>query len=102
MDGEFIAEEQVGVAKGVAGGNIIIQGETQAVTLAAARRAVEAIADMPGVVTPFPGGVVRSGSKVGSKYKALARLDATTPSAPRSAVACRRNSSTAPSAPTKS
>lgn len=71
MDGEFIAEEQVGVAKGVAGGNIIIQGETQAVALAAARRAAESIADMPGVVTPFPGGVVRSGSKVGSKYKAL-------------------------------
>ena len=71
MDGEFIAEQQVGVSKGVAGGNIIIQGETQAVTLAAARRAVESIADMAGVVTPFPGGVVRSGSKVGSKYKAL-------------------------------
>ena len=71
MDGEFLVEEQLGVAKGIAGGNIIIQGATQAVTLAAARRAVESIADMPGVITPFPGGVVRSGSKVGSKYKAL-------------------------------
>jgi formylmethanofuran--tetrahydromethanopterin N-formyltransferase len=71
MDGEFIAEEQIGVAKGIAGGNIIIQGETQAAALTAARRAVESIAHMPGVITPFPGGVVRSGSKVGSKYKAL-------------------------------
>lgn len=71
MDGEFLVEEQLGIAKGIAGGNIIIQGGTQAETLAAARRAVESIADMPGVITPFPGGVVRSGSKVGSKYKAL-------------------------------
>ena len=26
---------------------------------------------MPGVITPFPGGVARSGSKVGSRYKGL-------------------------------
>jgi formylmethanofuran--tetrahydromethanopterin N-formyltransferase len=71
MDGEFVVEEHIGVAKGVAGGNIILQGATQEVALAAARRAVDAIAPLPGVITPFPGGVVRSGSKVGSKYKAL-------------------------------
>jgi formylmethanofuran--tetrahydromethanopterin N-formyltransferase len=71
MDGEFLVEEHLGVAKGVAGGNIIIQAATQAVALAAARRGVESIAATPGVITPFPGGVVRSGSKVGSKYKAL-------------------------------
>jgi formylmethanofuran--tetrahydromethanopterin N-formyltransferase len=71
MDGEFLVEEQVGVAKGVAGGNIILQGETQRTALDAARRAVEAIARVPAVITPFPGGVVRSGSKVGSRYKAL-------------------------------
>jgi formylmethanofuran--tetrahydromethanopterin N-formyltransferase len=71
MDGEFLVEEQVGVAKGVAGGNIIVQGATQAAALAAAKRAVDAVAPLPGVITPFPGGVVRSGSKVGSKYKAL-------------------------------
>jgi formylmethanofuran--tetrahydromethanopterin N-formyltransferase len=59
------------VAKGVAGGNIILQGESQIVALAAARRAVDAVAALDGVITPFPGGVVRSGSKVGSKYKAL-------------------------------
>jgi formylmethanofuran--tetrahydromethanopterin N-formyltransferase len=71
MDGEFLVEEHVGVAKGVAGGNIILQGATQESALAAARRAVDAVAPLPGVITPFPGGVVRSGSKVGSKYKAL-------------------------------
>ncbi len=71
MDGEFLVEEQIGVAKGIAGGNIILQGVTQDAALAAARRAVDAIAELPGVITPFPGGVVRSGSKVGSRYKAL-------------------------------
>jgi formylmethanofuran--tetrahydromethanopterin N-formyltransferase len=71
MDGEFVVEEQIGIEKGVAGGNIIIQGATDIATLAAARRAVEVIALLPGVITPFPGGVVRSGSKVGSKYKGM-------------------------------
>lgn len=71
MDGEFIAEESAGIAKGVAGGNFMIQGVNQAAALAAARRAVSAIDLLPGVITPFPGGVVRSGSKVGSKYAAL-------------------------------
>jgi formylmethanofuran--tetrahydromethanopterin N-formyltransferase len=71
MDGEFLVEEQVGVAKGVAGGNIIIMGGTQAETLAAARRSAAALLHSPGVITPFPAGVVRSGSKVGSKYKGL-------------------------------
>lgn len=71
MDGEFLVEEKAGVAKGVAGGNIIIQGESQASALAAARRATEEVAASGGVIMPFPGGVVRSGSKVGSRYKAL-------------------------------
>lgn len=71
MDGEFVVEEQVGVAKGVAGGNIILQATTGEIALAAARRVVEALAPLAGVITPFPGGVVRSGSKVGSKYKGM-------------------------------
>jgi formylmethanofuran--tetrahydromethanopterin N-formyltransferase len=71
MDGEFVVEETLGIAKGIAGGNIIIQGATQAAALAAARRAAESIAEASGVITPFPAGVVRSGSKVGSRYKAL-------------------------------
>ena len=71
MDGEFLVEETVGVAKGIAGGNIILQAVSQSVALLAARRASEAIGEMSGVITPFPGGVVRSGSKVGSRYKGL-------------------------------
>ena len=71
MDGEFVMEEKLGVAKGVAGGNIILQGETATIALAAARRASEALAAMHGIITPFPGGVVRSGSKVGSTYKGM-------------------------------
>lgn len=72
MDGEFCVEATAGVAKGIAGGNIIIQAATQAAGLAAGRRAAAAMAPLPGVITPFPGGVCRSGSKVGAnKYKSL-------------------------------
>jgi len=71
MDGEFLVEETAGLGKGVGGGNFIIQGRTVEATLAAARRAVAAVADVPGTITPFPGGVVRSGSKVGSRYEGL-------------------------------
>jgi formylmethanofuran--tetrahydromethanopterin N-formyltransferase len=71
MDGEFLVEEWLGVAKGVAGGNLILQASTLEAALDAARRATEALADVPGVITPFPGGIARSGSKVGSRYKKL-------------------------------
>ncbi len=71
MDGEFLCEDSFGTVKGVGGGNFLILGENQAVTLAAAEAAVAAIRPIPGIIMPFPGGVVRSGSKVGSKYKGL-------------------------------
>lgn len=71
MDGEFLVEDKVGVAKGVAGGNIIVQSIDIPAGLAAVRRAVESGCEVGGVITPFPGGVARSGSKVGSQYKAL-------------------------------
>lgn len=71
MDGEFVCEDAFGTVKGVGGGNFLILGETQAAALAAAEAAVEAIRAVPGALMPFPGGVVRSGSKIGSKYKAL-------------------------------
>jgi len=71
MDGEFVVEATAGIATGVAGGNIILQAESQSAGLTAAQRAAGAIAPLAGVITPFPGGVCRSGSKVGSKYKAL-------------------------------
>ncbi|MBU6308272.1 MAG: formylmethanofuran--tetrahydromethanopterin N-formyltransferase [Planctomycetes bacterium] len=71
MDGEFLVEETAGVAKGIGGGNFVIQGRSIEAALAAARRAVAAIEPLPGTITPFPGGVVRSGSKVGSIYESL-------------------------------
>jgi formylmethanofuran--tetrahydromethanopterin N-formyltransferase len=71
MDGEFLCEETFGTVKGVGGGNFLILGETQPAALAAAEAAAAAVRTVPGVVLPFPGGIVRAGSKVGSKYKAL-------------------------------
>lgn len=71
MDGEFLVEESVGVSKGVAGGNVILQTIDQRTGLDAARRASEAVSAQPNVIAPFPGGVARSGSKVGSRYKGL-------------------------------
>ncbi len=71
MDGEFTCEDLFGTTKGVAGGNFLILGESQAAALAAAEGAVAAIRRVPGVILPFPGGIVRSGSKVGSRYKKL-------------------------------
>lgn len=71
MEGEFLVEDRVGVVKGVGGGNFLILAETAAAALRAAEAAVAAIAHVPGVILPFPGGIVRSGSKVGSRYKGL-------------------------------
>lgn len=71
MDGEFPVERTARVARGVAGGNIILQAESRLDGVAAALRAAGAVAALPGVITSFPGGVCRSGSKVGSKYKGL-------------------------------
>jgi formylmethanofuran--tetrahydromethanopterin N-formyltransferase len=71
MDGEFTCEDFFGTTKGVAGGNFLILGTTQAVALAAAEAAVTAMRRVSGIILPFPGGVVRSGSKVGSRYKKL-------------------------------
>jgi formylmethanofuran--tetrahydromethanopterin N-formyltransferase len=71
MDGEFLVEEKLGVEKGIGGGNFVVEAATLPSALAAARRAIEAIAPLENVITPFPGGVARSGSKVGSRYKAL-------------------------------
>ncbi len=72
MEGEFLVEETFGMQKGVGGGNFLILARNADAALAAAEAAVDAMANHPGVVLPFPGGVVRSGSKVGSKrYKKM-------------------------------
>lgn len=67
MEGEFLCEETFGAIKGVGGGNLIVLGPDQPTTLRATEAAADAIRGMPGVIMPFPGGIVRSGSKVGAR-----------------------------------
>jgi formylmethanofuran--tetrahydromethanopterin N-formyltransferase len=72
MDGEFVCEATTGLTKeAVGGGNLLIMGRTAQTTLAAAEAATAAMAKVPDAIMPFPGGIVRSGSKVGSKYKGV-------------------------------
>lgn len=71
MDGEFVAQETTAVVKGVGGGNLLLLARDTDAALAVAEAAVAAMKQLPNVIMPFPGGVVRSGSKVGSKYPAL-------------------------------
>lgn len=71
MDGEFVAQETTAVVKGVGGGNLLLLCRDTDSALAVAEAAVLAMQALPNVIMPFPGGVVRSGSKVGSKYAAL-------------------------------
>jgi formylmethanofuran--tetrahydromethanopterin N-formyltransferase len=66
MEGEFLVQEKFGMQKAVAGGNFLIMAETADHALAAAEAAV-GVMGLPGVILPFPGGVVRSGSKVGGR-----------------------------------
>jgi formylmethanofuran--tetrahydromethanopterin N-formyltransferase len=70
MEGEFLVQEAFGIQKAIGGGNLLILAADQRVGLAAAEAAVEAMRRVPGVILPFPGGIVRAGSKVGAKkYK---------------------------------
>lgn len=72
MEGECLLQESFGALKGIGGGNFLILATSADAALDAAEAAVAAIDGRPGVILPFPGGVVRSGSKVGSKrYKSL-------------------------------
>ena len=66
MEGDFITEHSIGAQEGIAGGNFFILADNQMAALAAAENAVDAISKVEGVITPFPGGIVASGSKVGS------------------------------------
>ncbi|BDA86304.1 formylmethanofuran--tetrahydromethanopterin formyltransferase [Aureimonas sp. SA4125] len=72
MEGEFLCEAKTGMTgKGVGGGNLLFLAENAAKALAAAEAAVDAVHAVEGAIMPFPGGVVRSGSKVGGKYKGM-------------------------------
>ncbi|ACK51332.1 formylmethanofuran/tetrahydromethanopterin N-formyltransferase [Methylocella silvestris BL2] len=69
MDGEFLCEGTVGLTKkAVGGGNLLVMGANFATTMNACEHAIEAMNAVDGAIMPFPGGIVRSGSKVGSKY----------------------------------
>jgi formylmethanofuran--tetrahydromethanopterin N-formyltransferase len=71
MDGEFVCEEKTARVPAIGGGNFLLLSKNRASCLAACEIAVNVMSKLDNVITPFPGGVVRSGSKVGSKYKAL-------------------------------
>jgi formylmethanofuran--tetrahydromethanopterin N-formyltransferase len=71
MDGEFVVEDRFGVQPAVGGGNLLLLGADRAAALQAASTAVAAMRTVPGIILPFPDGVVRSGSKVESRYKSL-------------------------------
>jgi formylmethanofuran--tetrahydromethanopterin N-formyltransferase len=71
MEGEFLVDERFGVQPAIGGGNILILGRDVPSTLRATEAAVTAMRTVPGVILPFPGGIVRSGSKTRSRYKGL-------------------------------
>jgi len=71
MDGEFLCEQDTGRVDAIGGGNFLLLGRTLADVSVACRAATAAIAPLANVITPFPGGATRSGSKVGSKYSGL-------------------------------
>jgi formylmethanofuran--tetrahydromethanopterin N-formyltransferase len=72
MEGEFLVQEAFGVQKAIGGGNLLILAKDQDAALAAAEAAVDVMRQVRGVILPFPGGIVRAGSKVGAKrYKKL-------------------------------
>jgi formylmethanofuran--tetrahydromethanopterin N-formyltransferase len=71
MDGEFLCEETTGMVRAVGGGNFLVLATGQVQALTACEAAIEAMSKVPGAIMPFPGGIVRSGSKVGSKYRTL-------------------------------
>ena len=72
MEGEFLVQEAFGVQPAIGGGNFLILAEDQDAALAAAEAAVDVMRAVRGVILPFPGGIVRSGSKIGAKrYKKM-------------------------------
>lgn len=68
-DGEFVLDESFGLGQGVGGGNLILLAGDRSAGLEAAEAAAAAIRASSGVIAPFPGGVCRSPSKPGSRYK---------------------------------
>ena len=89
MDGEFLVQERFGVVKGVAGGNFLMLGRDAESALRAAEAAASAMRSVEGVIMPFPGGIVRSGSKVGSALQRATGVDQRRAAARRCAARSR-------------
>jgi formylmethanofuran--tetrahydromethanopterin N-formyltransferase len=68
MEGEFLVQETFGIQRAIGGGNFLILAADAGAALEAAEAAVDVMRRTPGVILPFPGGIVRSGSKVGAKH----------------------------------
>ncbi len=66
MMGEFVIERYLGYAKGVMGGNLWLYCSTESAALEAGERAVEAIRDVDGAITPFD--ICAAGSKPQTRY----------------------------------
>ena len=71
MEGEFVIEDKTSITNGIGGGNILIIGDSNQEVLKSSEAAVKEMRKVNNIILPFPGGIVRSGSKVGSKYKSL-------------------------------
>ncbi len=71
MGGEFWIDRRFGYRDGIMGGNLWFLATSEDASLLAAERAVEACRRIPGVITPFTGGVAASGSRAGSRYQFL-------------------------------
>jgi formylmethanofuran--tetrahydromethanopterin N-formyltransferase len=69
LGGEFTIDRRFGFRDGLMGGNLWFFGSDVDSALEAAERAAAAVAETPGVIMPFPGGIAGSGSKAGSRYK---------------------------------
>jgi formylmethanofuran--tetrahydromethanopterin N-formyltransferase len=69
LSGEFVVDQRFGYREGLMGGNLWFMGRDLDAALLAAERGTQAVARIPGVIMPFPGGIAASGSKAGSRYK---------------------------------
>jgi formylmethanofuran--tetrahydromethanopterin N-formyltransferase len=78
MGGDFKIESKLGIKKGVAGGNFFIMADSNSSALVAAEAAIDAINGVEKTITPFPGGIVASGSKVGYTNPKYSFMAATT------------------------
>jgi formylmethanofuran--tetrahydromethanopterin N-formyltransferase len=71
MSGEFVIDRRFGFRDGIMGGNLWFMAGSPDAALEAAERARDGALSVPGVITPFPGGIASSGSKAGSRYSFL-------------------------------